>query len=149
VPRNSPHTKNESGVLASIDVKPSYGLSDGDIESMLTASMDYAAEDMQKRLLQEQRVDADRVVEAIGSALDADGAEHLNETERASIDAHITTLKECAAGDDIDAIKAAVAALEKGSAGFVERRMNASVKQLMAGQHVDAVAAKLEESEDS
>ena len=141
--------ENESGALATIDVKPSYGLSDGEIESMLKASMDYAADDMQKRLLQEQRVDADRVVEAIGSALEADGSEHLSDDERASIDTHISTLKECAKGDDIDAIKAAVNALEKGSASFVERRMNASVKQLMAGQHVDAVAAKLEESEDS
>jgi len=141
--------EKESGALASIDVKPSYGLSDGEIESMLKASMDHAAEDMQKRLLQEQRVDADRVVEAIGSALDKDGADHLTDAERASIDTHISTLKECAKGDDIDAIKAAVSALEKGSANFVERRMNASVKQLMAGQHPDAVTAKLEESEDS
>lgn len=141
--------EKESGALATIDVKPSYGLSDGEIESMLKASMDYAAEDMQKRLLQEQRVDADRVVEAIGSALDSDGKDHLDEAERASIDAHISTLQECAKSDDIDAIKAAINALEKSSANFVERRMNASVKQLMAGQHLDAVTAKLEESEDS
>ena len=140
--------ENESGALASIDVKPSYGLSDGDIESMLKASMDFAADDMQKRLLAEQRVDADRVIEAIGSALDADGDEHLNDTERQLIDTHINTLKQCVQGDDVGAIKAAVAELEKGSASFVERRMNASVKQLMAGQHVDAVAAKLEESEE-
>lgn len=141
--------ENESGVLASIDVKPSYGLSDGEIESMLQASMDYAADDMQKRLLQEQRVDADRVIEAIGSALEADGEDHLTDSERASIDAHINTLKECAKGDDMSAIKQAVSELEKGSTQFVERRMNASVKQLMAGQQLDAVAAKLEESEDS
>lgn len=141
--------EKESGVLASIDVKPSYGLSDGEIETMLSDSMDYAAEDMQKRLLQEQRVDAQRVIEAIGSALQADGHEHLDEQERAAIDACIANVEESIKGDNSDTIKASVEALEKGSATFVERRMNASVKQLMAGQHVDAVAAQLEESEDS
>ncbi len=141
--------EKESGVLASIDVKPSYGLSDGDIETMLKDSMDYAADDMQKRLLQEQRVDAERVLEAISSALAADGDDHLSSEERDAIDSKIDAVKASAKGEDIDAIKSAVEQLEKGSADFVERRMNASVKQLMAGQHVDAVAAQLEESEDS
>ncbi len=141
--------EKESGVLASIDVKPSYGLSDGEIETMLSDSMDYAAEDMQKRLLQEQRVDAERVIEAIGSALDADGDVHLNENERAAIDGCIAAVADTIKDDNTDAIKASVEALEKGSAEFVERRMNASVKQLMAGQHVDVVAAQLKESEDN
>jgi len=120
--------EKESGALASIDVKPSYGLSDGQIETMLSDSMDYAAEDMQKRLLQEQRVDAQRVIEAIGSALDADGNEHLNEQERGAIDACIVSVEESIKGDNTDAIKASVESLEKGSAAFVERRMNASVR---------------------
>jgi len=141
--------EKESGVLASIDVKPSYGLSDGEIESMLKASMDFAAEDMQQRMLQEQRVDAERVIEAIGSALEADGDAHLNEAERAEIDGLIAKLSASVQSNDVDAIKAAVEQLETGSSDFVERRMNASVKQLMTGQHVDAVAAQLEESEDS
>jgi len=141
--------EKDSGVLASIDVKPSYGLSDGDIESMLKASMDHAADDMHKRLLQEQRVDADRVLEAIASALAADGHVHLNNEERADIDNAIDALRTSSTKDDVDAIKASVEALEKCSTAFVERRMNASVKRLMAGQHVDTVAAQLEESEDS
>ncbi len=140
--------EKESGVLATIDVKPSYGLSDGDIESMLKDSMDYAAEDMHKRLLQEQRVDAERVLEAIAAALAADGEDHLDDGERAAIDGHIELVSQALSGEDGDAIKSAVEALERGSASFVERRMNASVKQLMAGQHVDAVVAKLEESEE-
>lgn len=141
--------EKESGVLASIDVKPSYGLSDGDIETMLKDSMDYAADDMKKRLLQEQRVDAERVLEAIASALAADGDDHLTSQERTAIDAQVNAVRESLESDDIDVIKTAVEKLEKGSAGFVERRMNASVKQLMTGQHVDAVAAQLEEPEDS
>lgn len=141
--------EKESGVLASIDVKPSYGLSDGDIELMLKESMDYAADDMQKRLLQEQRVDATRVLEAIHAALVADGDAHLDAVERDAVEAHIKVVRDSIQSDDVAVIKSAVEALEKGSANFVERRMNASVKQLMAGQHVDAVAAKLEESEES
>ncbi len=139
--------EKDSGNLASIDVKPSYGLSDGEIESMLQASMDNAAGDMQQRLLQEQKVDAQRVIEAIDSALRADGDIHLSSEERAAIDELIDNLKNSVKGDDSAAIKLAQESLEKGSSNFVERRMNASVKHLMAGQHVDAVAAQLEESE--
>jgi len=141
--------EKESGVLASIDVKPSYGLNDGDIEAMLQASMDHAQDDMQNRMLAEQRVDAQRVIEAIGSALDADGDDHLEASERSAIDSLIAEVSNSITGDDVGAIKASVEALEKGSAAFVERRMNASVKRLMAGQHGDSVAASLEESEDS
>ena len=74
--------EKESGVVASIDVKPSYGLSDGEIENMLRASMEYAGEDMQRRALQEQRVEGQRVLEAIGAALAADGEVHLSADER-------------------------------------------------------------------
>lgn len=139
--------EKDSGNLASIDVKPSYGLSDGDIESMLQASMDHAADDMQQRLLQEQKVDAQRVIEAIDSALKADGDIHLSQEERSAVDQLIDNLKTSVKGNDSAAIKLAQESLEKGSSNFVERRMNASVKHLMAGQHVDAVAAQLEESE--
>jgi len=141
--------EKESGALASIDVKPSYGLNDGDIEAMLQASMEHASDDMRQRLLQEQRVDAERVLEAIGSALAADGDEHLDAAERATIDAAIEQVRTVNAGNDVDAIKQAVETVEKTSAGFVERRMNASVKKLMTGQHVDRVAAQIKESEDS
>jgi len=81
--------------------------------------------------------------------LAADGDVHLNSDERVEIDASVAQLRAHVQADDGDAIKTAVKALERCSASFVERRMNASVKRLMAGQHVDAVAAQLEESEDS
>ena len=128
--------EKESGVLASIDVKPSYGLSDGEIEQMLRASMENASEDVQKRALAEQQMEGGRVVEAITSALNADGDEHLSSEERAQIDALVETLKQSIAGSDADAIKQAVEKVEAGSGAFVERRMNASVKQLMAGQEL-------------
>jgi molecular chaperone HscA len=129
--------ERESGTVASVDVKPSYGLSDGEIESMLRDSMDLAAEDMQARALAEQRVEASRVLEAISAALDSDGEEHLDASERAAIDAQVTAVKQALESDDRNTITAAVHALEQGSEAFVERRMNASVRRLMAGRGLD------------
>lgn len=135
--------ERESGVVASVDVKPSYGLSDGEIESMLRASMENATEDMEKRALAEQKVEASRVLEAIASALTADGQEHLSTEELALIDSHIDKLRTTLESDDRDAIHDAVHALESGSVEFVDRRMNASVRKLMAGQQLDDVAGNL------
>ena len=129
--------ERESGTVASVDVKPSYGLSDGEIESMLRDSMDLAAEDMQARALAEQRVEASRVLEAISAALDSDGEEHLDASERDAIDAQVTAVKQALESDDRNTITAAVHALEQGSEAFVERRMNASVRRLMAGRGLD------------
>jgi len=135
--------EKESGVVASIDVKPSYGLSDGEIEEMLRASMEHASEDVQKRALAEQKVDGSRVIEAISSALQSDGDQHLSSEERAEIDALVDALNASLQQDDSDAIKLAVEKLEAGSNQFVERRMNASVKQLMAGQELDELERSL------
>ncbi|MFK7855896.1 MAG: Fe-S protein assembly chaperone HscA [Granulosicoccus sp.] len=131
--------ERESGAVASVDVKPSYGLSDGEIESMLRESMDNAGDDMKRRILQEQKVEASRVLEAISSALAADGDEHLSNEERSVIDQLVKQLGERLQGDDRDTIKNAVEALEQGSSQFVERRMNASVRRMMAGQNVDKI----------
>ncbi len=131
--------EKESGVVASVDVKPSYGLTDGEIEKMLRESMEHASDDMQKRLLQEQRVEASRVLEAIDSALEADGDEHLSDDERKDIDELIDALRACQQSDDRDAIKKSIEALELGSSLFVERRMNASVQRMMSGQEIDKI----------
>ena len=131
--------ERESGIVSSIDVKPSYGLSDGEIERMLRESMDNASEDMQKRALQEQKVEANRVLEAIDSALVTDGDVHLSADERSSIDTRIQSLESALRADDRGSIKSAVLELEKASNEFVERRMNASVRQMMSGQGIDDV----------
>ena len=136
--------ERESGVVASVDVKPSYGLSDGEIERMLRESMDNAGEDMQRRVLQEQRVEASRVLEAIASALEADGDEHLSADERELVDQQIQNVKVSMEGEDRAAIKTAVHDLEHASAEFVERRMNASVRKMMSGKEIDAIDSTLE-----
>lgn len=135
--------EKESGVVASIDVKPSYGLSDGEIEEMLRASMEHASEDVQKRALAEQKVDGSRVIEAISSALQADGDQHLSTEERRDVDGLVDTLTASLEQDNSDAIKLAIEKLEAGSNQFVERRMNASVKQLMAGQELEELERSL------
>lgn len=135
--------ERESGVVASVDVKPSYGLSDGEIERMLRESMENASDDMQQRVLQEQKVDAARVLEAIRSALEADGSVHLSEEERAGIDEHIRALELSVQGNERVQIKQAVIDLEQASSQFVERRMNASVRQMMSGQEIDSLESSL------
>jgi molecular chaperone HscA len=135
--------ERESGVVASVDVKPSYGLSDGEIERMLRESMENAGDDMQQRVLQEQKVDAARVLEAIRSALEADGSVHLSEEERAGIDEHIRALELSVQGNERVQIKQAVIDLEQASSQFVERRMNASVRQMMSGQEIDSLESSL------
>jgi len=86
--------------------------------------------------LAEQKVEAQRVLEAIDSALNADGDEHLNSDERAVIDKLVNDLRTRLDGEDRNDIHDAVHALEAGSTNFVERRMNASVRKMMAGQKV-------------
>jgi len=110
---------------------------------MLRDSMENAGEDMQKRLLQEQKVDASRVLEAIGSALAEDGNEHLSSKEREQIDNLIAALAKTQQGTDADAIKSAIGELERGCSEFVERRMNASVRRVMSGQDLNDIDAAM------
>jgi molecular chaperone HscA len=125
------------GVRSSIEVKPSYGLSDREIESMLMESMQFAHDDKDARRLREQQVEADRVLEALQSALAEDGDELLEAGERSAIEAAARTLAEKRHGSDADAIRRAIEAVEQTSSDYVERRMNASIRKAMAGHRVD------------
>lgn len=125
------------GISSSIDVKPSYGLGDSEIETMLRESMTSAAADRDARRLREEQVEADRVLEALHSALAADGDELLDETERNAIDAAAKLLEEQRRGDDYRAIKRAIEAVEKAGSAYVERRMNSSIRKAMAGHKID------------
>ncbi|HYQ71699.1 MAG TPA: Hsp70 family protein, partial [Gammaproteobacteria bacterium] len=124
-------------VKSSIEVKPSYGLNDGEIETMLRESMTHAGEDRDARRLREEQVEADRVLEALQAALAADGDELLSAEERAAIEAAAATLQTTRTGSDYRAIKAAIAAVEQASSTYVERRMNTSISKAMAGHTVD------------
>jgi molecular chaperone HscA len=126
-----------SGAQAHIEVKPSYGLTDNEIETMLRASMDHARDDMQARRLREQQVEADRVLEALQAALQADGGQFLNAEERQAIDAAADALAQARTGNDDRAIRSAIERLEAASAVYVERRMNANIQKAMTGHAVD------------
>ncbi|WP_427911923.1 Fe-S protein assembly chaperone HscA [Ramlibacter sp. MMS24-I3-19] len=128
-----------SGVEASIDVKPSYGLSDEQVARMLQDSFSTAQQDMQARALAEARIEADRMLLATRSALDADG--HLLEpAERETVDGLMAQLQELArTGTDAAAIAAATEALAKGTEAFAARRMNQSIRQALAGRSVETL----------
>ncbi|HRO83102.1 MAG TPA: Fe-S protein assembly chaperone HscA, partial [Alicycliphilus denitrificans] len=128
-----------SGVEARIDVKPSYGLSDEQIARMLQDGFATAQQDMQARALVEARVDADRLLVATQSALDADG-DMLAPDERAAIDALMQALRTALeAGRDAAAIEAATSALAKGTEAFAARRMNRGIREALAGKNVSSL----------
>ena len=128
-----------SGVEASITVKPSYGLADDEIARMLQESFSSADEDMQRRALREEQVEAERIVLATRSALQADAA-LLSEQERADIEVQMAAVTAAAQGNDHLAIKAAVDALAHGTEEFAARRMDRSVHAALAGKKLDEVA---------
>lgn len=130
--------EKSTGVEASIQVKPSYGLSDGEIASMIQDSMSYAEHDVKARMLAEQKVDAARVLESLQGALATDAA-LLSGAERADIDAAMVALHAAAAGDDIDAIEQAIKNVDKQTQDFAARRMDESIRKALKGHSVDEV----------
>jgi molecular chaperone HscA len=133
--------EENSGVEASIDVKPSYGLTDSEIETMLRDSMDYAEKDMQSRSIREQQVEADRVIEALDSALESDGKELLSEEEYKTIEQAKSELITARAGNESEKIKLAIKSLEEKCADYVARRMNTNINRAMQGHSVDEYAS--------
>jgi molecular chaperone HscA len=129
--------EQSSGIQASIEVKPSYGLTDTEIETMLRDSIAHAGEDKLLRSLREQQVEADRVIEALEAALADDGDRLLTAEERRQVEQALDALKSVARADDQKLIKEAVEALEKACGFYVERRMNQSIQQAMSGHKVD------------
>ena len=130
--------EQSQGVKASVEVKPSYGLSDDEIMTMLKSSIDHAGDDMQARRLAEQKVEAARVIEALKAALASDADELLNNEERAVVDQHLNALKQIAENStDAESIKDAIKGLESHCEFYVERRMNSGIRKAMAGHKVD------------
>jgi molecular chaperone HscA len=128
--------EKSSGVTASVQVKPSYGLGDDDITKMIQSSMTNAKEDMAARMLREQQVEADRVLEALISALAADGA-LLSDSERRALDDAMEALRIARNGTDTDAIEKAIEAVDKASDDFAARRMDESIRKALSGSKVD------------
>lgn len=130
--------EKSTGVQSNIQVKPSYGLSDDQVATMLKGSMQHARQDMQQRLLREQQVEAARVLEAVSRALQAD-AHLLNDTERLAIEQALTDLVTVQQGDDTAAIKAAIEHTNHLTDDFAARRMDQSIRSALTGHNVDEV----------
>ena len=131
-----------AGVEASIAVKPSYGLSDDEITAMLKDSLAHSQDDALRRAVKEAQVEAQRMIEAVQSALKSD-AGLLDEAQRTNIESLVSQLQAAALGEDRSAINAAINALDAGTRDFAARRMNESIRRAFAGQRVDALEAEV------
>ncbi|WP_145576606.1 Fe-S protein assembly chaperone HscA [Yersinia alsatica] len=130
--------EKSTGVEASIQVKPSYGLSDDEIANMIKDSMANAQSDIGARKLAEQQVEASRVLESLQGALAADAA-LLSEQESTAIAQAMAALQQQMQGTDPHAIEAAIKALDAQTQDFAARRMDASIRRALAGHSVDEV----------
>lgn len=130
--------EKSTGVQSSIQVKPSFGLSDTEIATMLKDSMKHAKEDISRRMLAEQQVEAARVLESLNAALSKDG-DLLTSDERQQIDTVMAELVHVAGGDDADAIKNAIEILDEHTQDFAAKRMDNSIRVAFKGQSIDKI----------
>jgi molecular chaperone HscA len=134
-----------TGQETKIEVKPSYGLTDEEVERMLLDSFAHAEEDVKVRLLTEQQVEADRIGAAARAAM-ADTPELLTDEDKKAIDGTLTALATARAGTDHLAIRAAVEALDAASKEFAARRMNVAFERGLRGKDVATVEQKADET---
>ncbi|BBP79183.1 chaperone protein HscA [Pseudomonas sp. Ost2] len=128
-----------SGVESSIQVKPSYGLTDGEIARMLKDSFQYAGDDKAARVLREQQVDAQRLIEAVQGALEADGERLLDAEERMVIELQMQELSELMKGTDGYAIEQQTKRLSQVTDAFAARRLDSTVKAALAGRNLNEI----------
>jgi len=128
-----------SGVEASIQVKPSYGLTDGEIARMLKDSFEHAGSDKQARQLREHQVDGERLLEAVQGALDADGERLLSSDERDAIAFQMQELRDLLAGTDGSAIEQQTKRLSQVTDAFAARRLDSTVKAALAGRNLNEI----------
>ena len=126
-------------VQASIQIKPSYGLTDEEVTAMIKSSFDNAQQDMQARELAEQRVEAERVIESVIVALQTDGSELLSTDEFHQIEAVLKQLMDAKQGLDCSAIAQGIKALDAATQAFAARRMNASINKALTGKNVSEI----------
>lgn len=131
-----------TGTKAEIAIKPSYGLTDTEMADMLRDSLIYAREDMEKRLLLESRVEAERVLLALKTALKADGI-LLSVDERNAIDRAMQKLRTVIVGNDRDQIHNSVEELDRITHGFAQKRMDRAIQSALKGQRLDEVESSM------
>ena len=130
--------EKSTGVKTTIQVKPSFGLSDAEIGGMLKDSMANAKEDISRRMLAEKQVEAARVLESLNAALNKDG-QLLASDELSTIQGAMASLAQLADEKDTDAIEQAIEALDAATQDFAAKRMDNSIKLALKGQSVDNI----------
>jgi molecular chaperone HscA len=128
-----------TGAESAVQVKPSYGLSEQEIERMLRESIRYAQDDMTSRMLKERQVEAQQLLDVLDAALDEDGAALLDVEERRVIDSAMLELQRLVGGSDAGAIKHAMERLDAATQAYAARRMNAGIAQALAGKRLEDV----------
>ncbi|KPY35986.1 Chaperone protein HscA -like protein [Pseudomonas savastanoi pv. retacarpa] len=128
-----------SGIESSIQVKPSYGLTDDEVTRMLKDSFEYAGDDKVARVLREHQVDAERLLEAVQGALEADGERLLDEEERLVINLQMNELRELMQGTDGYAIEQQTKRLSQVTDAFAARRLDSTVKAALAGRNLNEI----------
>jgi molecular chaperone HscA len=128
-----------TGIEQRIQVKPTYGLTEEDVDNMLMEGFEYAQSDVSERLLREWRVEGDRILSSLETALRLDG-ELLSPEERAAVEERMEGLRKAIDGTDFLAVKLCIETVDAGTKEFAERRMNKHVALAMAGRRVDEFA---------
>jgi molecular chaperone HscA len=132
--------EQSSGVKAVVSIRPSYGLGDDEIASMLQASFSSAEADRDARSLREQQVEAERLIEATRNALIEDG-DLLSDSERSVVDSLLARSEEVRYGTDAESIRLSVDALARGTELFAARRMDRAIAKALAGRRIDQIGS--------
>lgn len=130
-------TETTTGVAADITVKPSYGLSDDEVASMLKESFVHAEKDIALRALREQQVEAERLIEALSAALNENGRELLNDQEFNALLVAVEELKTVYNGDNADVIREEVGRVSQLSDAFAAKRMDNNIQKALSGHHLE------------
>ena len=126
--------EQRSGTEAQIEVKPTYGLTDEQVETMILDSFDHAETDFEARQLIEARLEADTILSAVEKAPASPAWQLLGEEEKARIEASRVHLASVKSGDNLQAIRAATTALDQATRNFAEKMMEAAVSGAMRGK---------------
>ncbi len=128
-----------TGAHQTVAVQPAYGIAPEDMERMLRESMEHGSQDMAERLLAETRMEAERTVIELESAMKQD-ATLLEEAEKRRLERQIQVVKNAASGADRDYISVEVAELSRLAANFAQRRMDKAIATALKGTHIDKVS---------
>ncbi len=138
--------EQRSGLAAEIEVKPTYGLTDEQVETMILDSFDHAEEDFAKRLLIEARIEAESILAKVEGARSSPAWQHLTGEELSAIQSAITHLASVNAGNDMSAIREATLSLDKATGRLAELMMDAAVSTALRGKTMTAAGEQLEEA---